>query len=309
MATRLTSIKRKKKSPSPLEKTKEIVKRQKKVYLYYASDNDFCVELIGILVKIPELATSIKCIDVNEYDVDPAIDSIPTIDEGNDPDGNKILHKLENAFTWVLHQCYSLMEIYPQRVKSSNIAEIELRIKQVFRQLQINAFGEISSHDIMRTGKGENPAARYQSIMKEAENMSHLDYSGEKSVRNMYKYYMKQSEKNIRPKGGIEQRMQNLEEERRQMLEKYKMEWGPPTEPKTVKRENLKSNRHISEAEIKMLEQQRMSMLDSIAKTGNPNIREPIKRQGLKMGSFIGEKDLQNYEKQRQQMVQRISSY
>lgn len=109
---RLTSLRKKPVAPPPqINTARQPPKPPKKIqraFLYYAHDCLFCKELIRILVMIPDLAHNIKCININEYEVDPAIDSIPTVDEGNDETGRKLLHKLENAFTWVLHQCYLL---------------------------------------------------------------------------------------------------------------------------------------------------------------------------------------------------------
>ncbi len=157
------------------------------VYLYYAEDCEFCKELIRILIVVPDLAKMIKCINVNEYEVDNMIDAIPTIDEGTDEDDEKVLHKLEGAFSWVIHQCYSLLDV--GTLRPEEVAKVEQRVKKVFRALEVQMHGgQVRDHELMREDKMENPRDEYQSHAENSENFSKFDYSGQHKSKDLYRY-------------------------------------------------------------------------------------------------------------------------
>jgi hypothetical protein len=94
-----------------VKKRTTAIKKKKKVvkiipaYLYYAPDCDYSRELLSILLDIPILAQSVKCVDVREYDVS-GINSVPAIDDGISEEP----HEEQEAFLWVIKQCYSLLE-------------------------------------------------------------------------------------------------------------------------------------------------------------------------------------------------------
>lgn len=314
MSQRIVSLR--KKAPIVQQSKKKIVSTP--VYLYYAQDCEFCKELIRILIHVPMLSKMVKCINVNEYEVDPAIDSIPTIDEGNDDRGNKLLHKLENAFNWILHQCYKLVDLppdqYPEKPTIEQVAEIEIRVKRVFYDLQVMmSGGKVRDKNLMKYNVGDdNPFDQYETIAGHTE-LSKADYSGQYKTKEVYKEMLKAAAAKPRPRGSINDRMQTYMKEREQQIESIKKIWErdgtKPREPThVIKRSDLRAPRMISELELKDWEAQRLQMLEQLPRHERPAIREPLKRHAIKMGTSITEKDIQDYELKKQKMMENIRS-
>ena len=188
----------KKKAVRPPAKKEEAQKPRKSfpekiVFLYYSSDCLFCRELIRILIQVPYLSKIVKCINVKEYDPDPAIDAIPTIDDPNET--GKTLHKLDNAFTWVIHQCYNLLEWEHDipgevRVSFSKVAEIEASVEKIFRDLQRRMSGEDGRvKELMRQDvKTANPYDKYKSLQDADADFGEFDYTGKHRTKDLSRY-------------------------------------------------------------------------------------------------------------------------
>jgi hypothetical protein len=56
------------------------------------------------------------------------IDAIPTIDDGEGKEDGEDLHKLEDAFAWVIHECYLLLD--KGKIHSATVAEVEIDVKR-----------------------------------------------------------------------------------------------------------------------------------------------------------------------------------
>ena len=135
----LASLKKKPSTPPPVQPPRVAARPKfvlpEHVYLYYDDEDEFCQELIRILVIVPLLTKKIKCINVNDYEVDKKIDALPTIDAGDvDEDDEPILHKMEDAFSWVLHQCYLLLDmgLDHKTFNMSMVTKIEGHVKVLF---------------------------------------------------------------------------------------------------------------------------------------------------------------------------------
>jgi len=152
------------------------------VYLYYTSDCEFCKELIRILVIVPDLAKIIQCIDINNYQVDIKIDAIPTIDICIKGQDKSVLYKLEDAFTWVMHQCYELLD--EQKIKPDQVAKVESRIKNIFRKFQVQK--NVKDNDMIRENTDSIP--KFKSITEDGNEMAHYDYSGKNKTKELYRY-------------------------------------------------------------------------------------------------------------------------
>lgn len=295
---RLQNLKKKEKTPSPAKKKSSIV------FLYYSDKCEYCRELIKILMRVSLVAERIKCINVNEFDVDEEIDALPTIDDGSDE-----LFKLESAFSWVMHQVYALVD--KRKIKSATVAVIERDVKNVFLKIQTEAVGSVRDHDIMRTDlENPNPNDKYKADMD--DTFGEYDYSGKYRMKEAYKKALQDAQRKPRPKGSLEERAKKYEEERQRIMNTYIRQWekqGGPPESRTTKRENLRSTKMVSEAEIKRFENERQRMLeDAASKYDRVPIREPIKRQSFKMGTAVTEKDIHAYEAERMRMLQKLEN-
>ena len=123
--------------------------------------------------------------------------------------------------------------------------------------------------------------------------------------------YLQEHSARSRPKGSLTDRIKGWEKQRQEQLNTFKKKWekdGGAEEPKTIKRETLRSTKGISENQIKGWESERLKMLDGITTKYKGGVREPIKRQTIRMGTSVSDKDLHDYEQERQKMMERIRS-
>jgi hypothetical protein len=250
------------------------------------------------------------------------IDSLPTIDV--EYEEGSALFKLENAFTWVVHECYKLQS--RSRISRALVTDIESRIQKVFLKVQYSKVGEVKTTQIMKQDQTINPHDKYLSIseLEQRQGKSRngelravsdsnnafgdYDYSGKRKTKDEYAKYVEQHNMKPLPKGSMEERSSMFERDREQMMEVFKRKWsqeGGVKDPYFVaKRDSLKSKRNIAESEIKRLENERARQLqDTHYKYQGMQVKQPIQRSKNTMGVSITERDLQRFEAERRKML------
>lgn len=138
-----------------------------------------------------------------------------------------------------------------------------------------------------------NPSDKFKSI--ESDKFVSFNNNSQLKTKELYKKYVKEHDSKPLQKGSIDDKIKNWENEREQMLNKYKRKWesqGIQNESTVIKRSSLQSKKIISDGLIKGLESERLKMLDdNIRAKYDPVIKEPIKVSNFKMGTSINENE------------------
>lgn len=272
------------------------VKPQPERFLYYAVDSDVCRELLKILTRVPDLAKTIACVDVDRFDVN-GINYIPAIDDGV----SDTPHEMGNAFLWVLDRCYGLLNDLQKRptrdldkrgiVKlKDDISQIEFTIRQLFRKHRPTE-QEITPGSMMRDSETHKVAhentTEFKAVPDDQRSLARYDTVPDETVKEKYQRLVKQG----KPKavGSIEERIKREEQERERMMEEAKQRWmklgvyKPGQEPSSNgKRERKARSVSLSERDLSAFQESRQRMIEDLQRNLGgkaPQQREPRKHQ------------------------------
>lgn len=147
--------------------------------LYFSTEDEYCIALIQLIYKVPFLKDVIRCRDIYRHPIRQGIDSIPTIDDGStDENGRPVFHKHEQAFNWVVMQCYNLLSagnplgvsvgkdvLSVEMIDKERVLGVEKFVQDLIRQFAMRQTSEnIRDKEIMRQHLDEqNPLDRYGS--------------------------------------------------------------------------------------------------------------------------------------------------